>query len=147
MPPPFHFEVIPIEQIASLEPDAVTPVAPVILVVDDEIVIADTLVAILRNKDYAATAAYSGEEALDLARALAPDFLLSDVRMPGMTGVDLACAVKNIVPECKILLFSGHATAEILSSDPRCELHGFPLLHKPLHPRELLGRLSSMSAV
>jgi YesN/AraC family two-component response regulator len=43
------------------------------------------------------------------ARIEAPDLILSDVMMPGLSGIELAIAIQRECPECKILLFSGHA--------------------------------------
>lgn len=61
-----------------------------IFVVDDEAVIASTLAAILRLHGYSATAFTSPLEALAAAQLDAPDFLVSDVAMPVLSGVDLA---------------------------------------------------------
>jgi len=82
---------------------------PRVLVADDERVIADTLVIILNQAGFEATAAYSGKEALDLADSLKPDMLISDVIMPDLSGIDAAITVRARHPSCKILLFSGQA--------------------------------------
>ncbi|HMD19707.1 MAG TPA: response regulator, partial [Alloacidobacterium sp.] len=63
---------------------------PVILVVDDEAVIADTLAAILRKQNYSVLVAYDAESAFDLVSVIPPELLISDVVMPGMSGVELA---------------------------------------------------------
>src|SRR5258708_33754055 len=81
----------------------------VVLIVDDERVIADTLSIILSKSGFSTMTAYDGEGALELARAVHPDLLISDVVMPEMTGVELAIAVTETVPGCKVLLFSGQA--------------------------------------
>src|SRR5690349_18388881 len=80
-----------------------------ILVVDDERVIADTLVAILNVSGYSASAAYNGDSALAAIGAAIPDMLISDVCMPGMNGIELAMQVRQRYPQCMVLLFSGHA--------------------------------------
>ena len=67
---------------------------PVVLVVDDERVIADTLSVILSRSGFAVLTAYDGERALELAAAVTPDLLLSDVMMgPGIDGTQLAVAM------------------------------------------------------
>jgi len=118
------------------------PPKPVVLVVDDETVIADSLAAILRQNGFAAIAAYDGRSALEIARMNPPDLLLSDVAMPGMSGIDLAIAISQATPGCKVILFSGQATTVDLLSTARDAGHDFTTLAKPLHPTELLARIS-----
>jgi CheY-like chemotaxis protein len=56
--------------------------------VDDERLIADTVAMILSESGFSAVAAYSGEQAIEVARAQHPDLVLSDVLMPKMSGVE-----------------------------------------------------------
>ena len=142
----FHFEVIPLPNV-PLGPRLMTNSAcpQSILVVDDEPLIANTLVAILRTKNYTACAAYSGHEAMEIAEGMLPDILLTDVMMPGMSGIDLAVSFAELIPACKVLLFSGHAHLDHMLEDPRYTVHNFHLLSKPIHPDELLAELSSLT--
>jgi CheY-like chemotaxis protein len=115
-----------------------------IVVVDDEKRIADTLVLILNSKGYAAEAAYDGASALEICRQKVPDLVLSDVVMPGMNGIELAIAIHDELQGCRILLFSGQAeTAEILE-DARRRGYDFELLAKPLHPDKLVLRIKEL---
>jgi DNA-binding response OmpR family regulator len=114
---------------------------PLVLVVDDERVIADTLTTILSRSGFDAITAYDGETALALARATPPDLLISDVVMPGMTGVDLAIALTHVIPTCKILLFSGQAATVDLLEKARDSGHDFTTLTKPVHPTDMLRRV------
>ena len=114
----------------------------VVLVVDDERIIADTLSVILTNNGFAALAAYSGKGALEIAKTTPPDLLISDVVMPGMTGVELAIALVKEVPDCKVLLFSGQASTVDLLAEARAAGHDFSALAKPIHPKDLLARVS-----
>jgi CheY-like chemotaxis protein len=142
----FHFEVIPLPSVPPgprLMTNSACPQS--ILVVDDEPLIANTLVAILRAKNYAATAAYSGHEAMEIAEGMLPDILLTDVMMPDMNGIDLAIAFTELIPDCKVLLISGHAYLGQLLEDPQYTVHNFPLLSKPIHPDELLLEISSLT--
>jgi DNA-binding response OmpR family regulator len=112
-----------------------------VFVVDDEKTIADTLAAILENRGYQAYAFYNAETALEKCDALVPDLVISDVVMPGMNGAEMAVAIRNRHPMCKILLFSGQAaTADMLVS-VREQGHEFELLAKPIHPKDLLARI------
>src|ERR1700760_4909339 len=88
---------------------------PLVLVVDDERIIADTLSIILSRSGFSTMTAYEGDTALKLAMANPPQLLISDVMMPGITGVELAIALTAAIPNCKVLLFSGQAaTVDLL---------------------------------
>ncbi len=111
---------------------------PMVLVVDDESVIADTVVKILNLSGYAAVAAYDADEALETALIAPPSLLITDVILPGKNGIELAITIKRIYPECKTLLFSGQAsTADLMTSANRAG-YRFTLLNKPVPPQKLL---------
>lgn len=115
--------------------------APRILVVDDERVIADTLVHILNRNGFIAEAAYDGEEAIEKAKGHCPELVLTDVLMPKIDGVETAIAIRQHCPETRIVLFSGQsATVEILAR-ARARGHTFELLPKPIHPIDLIKHL------
>ena len=115
---------------------------PMVLVVDDESVIADTLAEILTRSGYNAMAEYDGDSALETALLSPPEMLITDVVLPGMTGIELAITIRRIFPECKIILFSGQASTADLLASARADGHQFTLLNKPLHPQDLLQRVS-----
>jgi DNA-binding NtrC family response regulator len=110
-----------------------------ILVVDDESVIADTLAEILRRNGYATEAAYDGTGALETALLSPPELVITDVVLPGMSGVELAITIKRVYPNCKILLFSGQASTPELIKLPQCARYAFTLLSKPVPPKDLLA--------
>ena len=112
-----------------------------ILVVDDEPLIADTIVQILNRSGFIAEAAYGGREAIEAARRINPELVLSDVLMPHIDGVEAAIAIQKVLPETRIVLFSGQAaTVEILARARERGYH-FELLAKPLHPTQLIKHL------
>lgn len=115
---------------------------PLVLVVDDESVIADTLAEILSRSGYNAMAEYDGDSALETALLSPPEMLITDVVLPGMTGIELAITVRRIFPDCKIILFSGQASTADLLASARADGHQFTLLNKPLHPQDLLLKVS-----
>jgi DNA-binding response OmpR family regulator len=115
---------------------------PIVLVVDDEAVIADTRAMILEQSGISAMVAYDGKSALEIAHKTPPDLLLTDVAMPGMNGIDLAIAIRQIIPSCYILLFSGQESTAALLDAARVAGQEFTVLTKPLHPIELLARVS-----
>jgi CheY-like chemotaxis protein len=117
---------------------------PRVFVVDDEHVIASTLAAILKMHGYSATYFTSPVEALAAARSTVPDLLISDVAMPGISGIDLAIQMKAQYPTCKVLLFSGQAASFDLLEDARVRGHDFDLLLKPVPPTEFLLEIGKM---
>jgi CheY-like chemotaxis protein len=123
-------------------PDQTTP-KPRVLVADDEQVIANTLVIILNQAGFEARAVYSGEKAIELLDEFKPDMLISDVIMTGMTGIEAAIEVRKLLPQCKILLFSGQAATADLLERARAQGHEFEILAKPVHPTDLLAKLRS----
>jgi CheY-like chemotaxis protein len=118
-----------------------TQVKPKVLVADDERVIADTLAIILNQSGFEATAVYSGEKAVETAKVLRPDMLISDVIMTDLNGIDAAIKIRTLLPECKILLFSGQAATADLLDRARVQGHEFEILAKPVHPQDRLARL------
>ena len=116
---------------------------PKVLVVDDERVIADTLAIILNQHGYEASAAYTGTGAVEQARQLSPDLVISDVVMPDMNGIEAAILIREFLPSCKILLFSGQAATADLLENARAHGHEFEILAKPVHPQDLLAKLRS----
>jgi DNA-binding response OmpR family regulator len=117
---------------------------PAVLVVDDESVIADTLAAILNGNGYEAIAAYDGEAAVEAALIHLPALLVTDVMLPGMNGIELAVTIRRIFPECKVLLFSGHAATSDLMMTSTIGGNQFELLTKPLHPTELIKHVGAI---
>jgi DNA-binding response OmpR family regulator len=137
-----NFQIVPLDEVPLAEPIAQRN-PPVILIVDDEHVIADTLSVILSKNGFATMTAYSGKTALELASVIPPELLLTDVSMPDMNGIELAIALTQSVPDCKILLFSGQASTVDLLDKAHHAGHDFTLILKPVHPTDLLTRISA----
>ncbi len=142
MPGSFQFSVVPLAEVLRDE-SATFPETNghVVLVVDDERIIADTLSIILRKHGYGVLTAYNGVAALDLAYETPPDLLLSDVVMPGMTGIELAIILTKAMPTCKVLLFSGQASTADLLMTAQALGHDFNVMTKPVHPTDILRQI------
>jgi CheY-like chemotaxis protein len=137
------FPVIPVVEVPVEEPHGNGKNhRPVVLVVDDERVIADTLSAILSLNGYAPITAYDGIAALELASLIPPEVLITDVMMPRMNGIDLAINIRQVAPDCEVVLFSGQAQTVDLLEPARLAGHVFSLLSKPVHPAVLLERVA-----
>ena len=117
---------------------------PKVLVADDERVIADTLALILNQSGFEATAVYSGEKAIEAAKTLQPDMLISDVIMFGLNGIDAAIEIRKFMPTCKILLLSGFSSTADLLEDARKRGYHFEILAKPIPPSDILARLGEL---
>lgn len=115
-----------------------------ILVVDDERSVADTLAAILETAGYSSVAVYSGEQALQVLQSVCPALILTDVVMPGMDGVEFAVQARARCPAALILLISGNAATLKIVETARRSGHAFELLAKPVPPRELLAKVATL---
>jgi len=109
-----------------------------ILVVDDEPLIVRGVCNILSELEQAHIQyVYTPREAKRIAEEGRIDILITDVRMPGMSGLDLALHVMELWPRCKVIFLSGHADVEYLQFALR---HGaFDYLLKPSDRETLLG--------
>jgi CheY-like chemotaxis protein len=116
-------------------------------VVDDERLIATTLVAILEHQGYRAVAAFDGQSAIETARTFRPDCLLSDVVMPGLNGVEAAIRILEFLPDCKVLFLSGQAHSVDLLEGARARGFNFDIVNKPVFPTELLGIIAELLAI
>ncbi|MCE5344569.1 MAG: response regulator [Eubacteriales bacterium] len=88
--------------------------------------------------------ATSAQEALRLVDTLQPHLLITDVRMPGMLGTDLASIVNRYHPGVIILFFSGHRDFAYAQSAIRS--HAFGYLVKPIDPDEVEATLARVKA-
>jgi DNA-binding NtrC family response regulator len=113
----------------------------VVFVVDDEAVIAQTLATILSQAGFQASAFDRPEKAIAACAEQTPHFLITDVAMPNMTGIELAIHFRETQPQCKVLLFSGQASTADLLEKARAQGYDFDLLAKPVHPVDLLAKL------
>lgn len=140
-----NFETIPLAEL--VRKGLVCPEdhhRPVVLIVDDETIIADTRAAIFSSWGYAPMTAYTAEDALEIASVVPPELLVSDVMLTAMNGVDLAIAIQEIAPDCKVILFSGLPHSVEMVASARCAGHDFTLLDKPLHPAQVLAELGQL---
>jgi CheY-like chemotaxis protein len=83
-----------------------------ILVVDDEVEIADVIAEFLRGEGYTVAVAYDGTSALECAGRLWPRLLISDVRMPRMSGYELATWVRQSITDIRAIFVSAQRQAQ-----------------------------------
>jgi CheY-like chemotaxis protein len=116
-----------------------------VFVVDDEFTIASTLALILHHLDFDATSFAGPLDALQAAITRAPDVLVSDIKMPDLSGIELAIRVRELVPDCKVILFSGLASTVDLLSTAEANGQNFEVLLKPVHPADLVKRIRELT--
>ena len=116
-----------------------------ILVVDDNPSMADSLADILEIKGFTVRAAASGKEALEILREGPVDFLLTDVKMPDMYGLDLYRATRKLYPRLITVFMTAYA-ADDLNQQGMAE--GVKtVLTKPLDIKFLLSFFSAQKRI
>ena len=113
--------------------------APRVLVVDDESGILDTLRILLRNEGFSVVTALGGRAGLEQLAAQAPDIVLTDVRMPSVTGLDVLAAVRTQSVETPVVLMTAQATLQ--SAIQAVNEGAFYYLQKPFRNDELVAIL------
>ena len=114
---------------------------PRVLVADDEKIIADTLKLILAGAGYDVSVVYDGIDAVKKAEEWSPDLFLSDVFMPGFSGIEAAVRICSSLPKCKVLLISGQANVKDIRRQLESKCHHFEVFSKPIHPTELIAHI------
>ena len=84
------------------------------LVVDDEWPMAKTLVDVLKLKGFRAEAAFSGPQALEMMLERRFDCVVTDVRMPGVNGVELLRAIRAVQPSVQVALMTAYAAGDLI---------------------------------
>ena len=113
-----------------------------ILVVEDEAVVLFTLELILRQNGYEVMGASDATEALAAAESFHPEILLCDINLPDDNGIQLAIRIKNLIPECRVVLLSGEISSADLLEDAARRGYRFEVLAKPADPQHLLRVLA-----
>ncbi len=108
-----------------------------VLVVDDDPVVGKSFDRVLSRKGYAVITARSGDEALSKLQSESYDVVFTDIRMPGMSGLEVAEKVRASQPWTPVVIITGYGNEE---SERRAKAAGVcELLHKPLSPEMIVG--------
>ena len=110
-----------------------------ILIVDDEADLAHALAALLGNEGYTCAVCTNGAKAYDAVLAESPDLVLTDIRMPGGSGMDLLKRVRSHNPTLPVILITAFATVDLAVEAMREGATDF--LAKPFLPEELLAKI------
>lgn len=110
-----------------------------VLVVDDEMAILESLKILLKREGYVVSTAATGKEALALIDDERPDMVVTDIRMPGLTGLDVLHHAREVDPEAVVLLMT--AQASLQTAMEAVNAGAYHYLQKPFANEELLGLL------
>jgi CheY-like chemotaxis protein len=116
-----------------------------ILVVDDNPSMADSLADILEVKGFTVRAAASGKEALEILREGPVDFLLTDVKMPEMNGLDLYRATRKLYPRLITVFMTAYAADDLIQQGMAEGVK--TVLTKPLDIKFLLSFFSAQKRI
>ncbi len=86
--------------------------SPVILVVDDEEGLREGLSGLLEDEGYRVLCASTGEQAFEIVRQTHVDLVLTDMKMPGMNGIELLKKVRAIRQEIGVIILTGFGEIE-----------------------------------
>jgi DNA-binding NtrC family response regulator len=103
-----------------------------VLVIDDDAVVGRSFDRVLSEKGYEVSTALSGEEALDTIENTEFDVVFTDIKMPGMDGLEVAERIKARCPWTPVVVITGYGTAENEARASVLGVSGF--VHKPLTP-------------
>jgi PAS domain S-box-containing protein len=119
-----------------------------ILIVDDEELIVRLLSISLRSDGYQTVSAFSGEQGLEVFKAESPDIVVTDIKMPGMDGLELLKKIKEIDPEKEVIIVTGHG--DIDSTITALQYGASDFINKPVRDAALaiaLERAKSKIAI
>jgi len=111
--------------------------APTVLVIDDEMGILDTIRILLKNEGFIPYTALGGKKGLEQIAALKPDLIITDVRMPDVTGLDILGSVRAHDPEAVVILMT--AQASLQSAIGAVNNGAFYYIQKPFKNEELVA--------
>ena len=106
-----------------------------ILIVDDEEIIARLLSISLKSDGYDTVTAHSGQEGLEAFQSHLPDIVITDIKMPGMDGLELLEKIKQIDPEKEVIIVTGHG--DIDSTITALQLGASDFINKPVRDEAL----------
>jgi DNA-binding NtrC family response regulator len=134
-----NFPIVPVKDIPAPGPsDTASAFRPVVLVVDEESSIADTLAEVLNRSGYTAIAAYDRVGALETALLVRPELAILGIGHPGAREIELAVALTSELEDCKILLLTEQSAKPTVLASEKKAGHKFDLLDRSVEPDELL---------
>lgn len=113
-----------------------------IMIVDDEKEFRDFYEIILNDKGYKVDSAISGEDCLLKISENPVDLVITDLKMTGMTGIQLLKSIKDMMPECEVIIITGYGTVETAVDAMRKGAFGYFI--KGHNPEELIIEIEKL---
>ena len=113
-----------------------------VLVVEDEEEVSDVVRLTLEDVGYRVTIAGTGVDAVAMLDTELPDLVLLDLRLPGMSGVDVLRAVRERSPDTQVIIITGYPDSDLVQRALR--VSPVMMLAKPVHPETLLGAVATV---
>jgi DNA-binding NtrC family response regulator len=113
-----------------------------ILVIDDDVIVRETIVQILEDGGYQVLSAEDGKRGMAAFRAERPDLVITDIIMPEQEGIQTITEIRGVKPDAKIIAISGGG--RIGNTDflkIARHLGAFDAIAKPFDPDDLLSRV------
>ena len=110
-----------------------------VLLIDDEEGIRKVMSIALRDAGYAVLVAESGEQGLEIFRRELPALVLTDIKMPGMDGIEVLRRIKELETDSEVIIITGHGEMELAISALQLEASDF--ITKPIHDEALFVAL------
>lgn len=118
---------------------------PRILVIDDELLIRSTIVAILHREGFSVEEASDGRAGLALVHKHRPDVVITDIFMPNKDGIEIVMELKRSCPRTKIIAMTGGGQSQMMEIAHAAELLGaHHVLRKPFDKQDLLHAMNAV---
>jgi CheY-like chemotaxis protein len=117
-------------------PTRPSPAAGRVLVVDDDAEIRASVADLLRDAGYLVQEAADGAAAIRAVVTTAPDLVLLDIEMPGLSGVEALRTIRAVAPAARVVMLTGNSDSELARS--ALAFGAFDYIPKPFEPSHLL---------
>ena len=114
-----------------------------LLIIEDEKITRRSLSDILRTEGYDVYSAEEGEEGLRIFKDQNPDIVITDLRLPKLSGIEVLSSIMAINPACKVILITAYASID--TAIQSLKLGAYDYLTKPFSPEKLISILRNIS--
>lgn len=114
-----------------------------LLIIEDEKITRITLTNTLKKEGFEVYSAKDGEEGLNIFKTVTPSIVITDLRLPKLSGIDILTSVLSLSPSCKVILITAFATVD--TAVTALKLGAYDYLTKPFSPEKLLSILRNIT--